>query len=198
MRAAGTRTVAAVDPVADADYLTFGVWLSAPDTTGVDNTGVEVGAFQAGNSAYTLVAGLTGSATYEGPAVGVKSMGGEVSHVDGTATLTANFGAIDTDAERGTTPPADTTMGSVSGTVDIGGMMVHLGEDSEIGSDGAFSGATRERVMSCIRTLEQSRICTRALWSRQFLRSHGGRCGNETDVDESIAPRLLERLAPSA
>ena len=141
VRAEGTRTIAAVDAVPDADYLTFGVWLSVPDTTGVNNTGVEVGAFSFGSQAHTVNAAITGSATYEGPAVGVRSMGGEVSHVDGTATLTANFGAIDTDAERTTSPPADTTPGSISGTVDIGGMTVHLGEDSDV-SDG-ITGNTR-------------------------------------------------------
>ena len=135
VRDTGTRTVAAVDPVSDADYLTFGVWLSVLDLTGVNNADVEVGAFSSGSSTYSLVAGLTGTATYEGPAVGVKSMGGEVSHVDGTASLTANFGSIDTDAERNASPPADATPGSISGTVDIGGMMVHLGEDSDV-SDG--------------------------------------------------------------
>ncbi len=137
VRDEGTRNIDAVAAVPDPDYLTFGVWLSAPDTTGGDNTGVEVGSFSSGNLAYTLANALTGSATYEGPAVGVKSMGGEVSHVDGTATLMANFGMAGEDGADDTAP------GTVSGMVDIGDMTVHLGEDSEIASGGAFSGNTR-------------------------------------------------------
>ena len=112
----------------DGDYLTFGVWLDVPDATGVSNGKVSIGAFSDGEMAYTLDAALTGTATYEGPAVGVKSMGGAVSHVDGTATLTADFG------KPGEDDADDIMMGTVSG------MLVRLGEGGALGSDGSFSG----------------------------------------------------------
>ena len=116
----------------DMDYLTFGAWLKTNDATGAMNDKVEVGTYSAGAMAYTLDNALTGTATYEGPAVGVKSMGGAVSHVDGTATLMADFGKK---PETGD----DDMAGTVSGSVDIGGMMVRLGE-SELSGSGGFGG----------------------------------------------------------
>ena len=120
----GTPFIA--DSGKDMDYMAFGVWLKTADMTGVKNTDIEAGAFTRSPVRYLIEAALTGTATYEGPAVGVKSMGGAVSHVDGTATLMADFGKPGEDGAD------DTMMGSVSGSVDIGGMMVRLGESREI------------------------------------------------------------------
>ena len=91
-----TTTTMENDDKVDGDYLAFGVWLLMPDTGNMTNGDViEVGAFAGGSMPYTVLAPLTGTATYEGPAVGVKAVDDVVSHVDGSVTLDADFGNTD-------------------------------------------------------------------------------------------------------
>ncbi len=121
----------------DGDFLTFGVWLQVPDTTGASNTpdSISSGVFASGNDPYTVTVARTGTASYSGPAVGVKSMGGAVSHVDGTASLDVNFG---TKPEEGD----DTSMGTIEGTVSLGADTIRLIRSNIDADGGGFNGNT--------------------------------------------------------
>ena len=77
------------------DYLTFGVWLTVPKDTNVKHS---VGAYATGGDPFKgNFANLEGTATYEGPAVGIygKRAAGtgtsDVGSFTATASLTANF-----------------------------------------------------------------------------------------------------------
>lgn len=89
----------------DADYLAGGIWVFVPDdATSVED--YEFGAFGDGNDPFTQsnIAGLTGTAGYEGSATGVYTEDSTIGYFDGDVTLTAEFG--------------DTTgLGTISGTV---------------------------------------------------------------------------------
>ena len=82
----------------DTDYQSFGYWMRTDNlaTPGVDETAV--GVFASSNSPYRYddhLQGLTGSATYKGPAAGLYSRTGKTPIVDsfrGRVTLTADFG----------------------------------------------------------------------------------------------------------
>ena len=131
----GTITVEA-DP--KNDYLLFGIW---SDTT------VGFGAFATGGEPYTAAnidAGLEGTATYEGSAVGAHHItDGPVSYFEGDASLTADFDVED-DAETG-----DTEVASIEGTIDNirvngGDVMddpIHLVMTNIINGSNTFSGA---------------------------------------------------------
>ena len=160
-------TIAEVLSAEDDTYLGFGVWLQETLATGTNT--YTFGAFAGGGSAYdestgnnggtAEIAPITGTATYNGSAAGVKSTASGVDYFDADATLTANFGAIDTDAERGTTPAADTTMGTITGMIHnirVGGVSmddaIYLDAgDQDDGTDGlqgisaggAFGGRAR-------------------------------------------------------
>jgi hypothetical protein len=87
----GTATITAVAEASEDDYLIFGLWLDEADE-GADS----FGAFANGGEGFTSanLDGLTGNATYRGPAVGAHHKTGEgVSFFDADATLTAKFGA---------------------------------------------------------------------------------------------------------
>ena len=86
--------VTAVGAAMKSDYLLFGVWL---DET-ADGTDT-FGAIATGGQPFTdsNVQGLTGKATYRGPAVGAHhKTGSAVSSFDGDANLTADFDDADT------------------------------------------------------------------------------------------------------
>lgn len=81
----------------DTDYFAGGFWLYAPD--GGD---IVVGTFSDGTPQFTNIAGLTGTATYRGSAVGIISLGDPDSDVgrllrlyeiDSDIELNATFGA---------------------------------------------------------------------------------------------------------
>ena len=124
------------DKDSDTDYLAGGVWLHTPEgSTGA----VSLGAFVSGNSPYNsnsvdvdAPAPTTGGATYKGAASGVylDKSGNKLGYLDGSVTLTADFGG-----------------GSISGDISsiymddnlADGMLV-LGEASFNTSGGLFTG----------------------------------------------------------
>ena len=136
--------VAAKEAVTDTDFSSFGVWMSKAADGGDDDTlpDYTAGAFASGAADYDLVQALTGTASYSGPAAGVKSMGGSTSYVQGTATLNADFGV---EADSTADPPVENIWGKVSGNVNIGGMNIVLGEDvlTSQGDGDALGGNTR-------------------------------------------------------
>ncbi len=77
----------------DTDYLAGGIWLYIPNDA-ESASDVTVGAFADGSDPFTQanIAGLTGTATYDGVATGVYTDVSEIRYVDALATLTANFG----------------------------------------------------------------------------------------------------------
>ena len=112
-KAAVTACDAACQATANSDYLAFGLWLDE----GTDGTDT-FGSFASGGQSANVQAIVTGTATYTGKAAGAHHKTGEgVNWFHGDATLTANFGAIDDAAERGTDPPADTSPGTISGEI---------------------------------------------------------------------------------
>ncbi len=111
---AAVEAVTAADATEDNNYLAFGLWLED------DGTNDTFGSFAVGGTGYAVNVqnAVTGTATYRGNAAGAHHKTGEgVNWFHGDATLTANFGAIDTDAERGTDPAADTSPGTISGEI---------------------------------------------------------------------------------
>ena len=95
------------------DYLAFGVWLieDGDEDTGGDQP--SFAAFANGGERienFATYVTLTGTANYSGKAAGVHTEGDSVDWFEGDASLTANFGAIDTDVER--TAEADSTVGT--------------------------------------------------------------------------------------
>ncbi len=122
---AAVEAVTAAVATENNNYLAFGLWLEESD----DGTTDTFGAFAVGGTDYAVNVqnAVTGTATYTGRAAGAHHKTGEgVNWFHGDASLTANFGAIDTDAERGTTPPADTSPGTISG--EISNIQVNGGE----------------------------------------------------------------------
>ncbi len=107
-----TTAYSDIDSNADMDYLAFGLWLVGFKDANGDYTGFRFGTAASGNDPFDAnnFTGLTGSATYEGPASGmymskVSSTTAPVfDYFDATARLTAIFG----DA---------TTLGSVTGNI---------------------------------------------------------------------------------
>ena len=113
---AAREVVDAANAMEDNDYLAFGLWLEESDDGATDT----IGSFAVGGTDYAVNVqnAVTGTATYSGVAAGAHHKTGEgVNWFHGDARLTANFGAIDTQAERATDPPADTTPGTISGEI---------------------------------------------------------------------------------
>ncbi len=113
---AAVEAVTAATATENNNYLMFGLWLDETADGATDT----FGAFAFGGTGYAVDVqnAVTGTATYSGKAAGAHHKTGEgVNWFDGDASLTANFGEIDTNAERGTTPPADTTPGTISGEI---------------------------------------------------------------------------------
>jgi hypothetical protein len=162
----GTGTTDAMPAMDDATYLAFGIWLK--ETVAEATNTYSFGAFRAGGDAVDnddTVAGMIGTATYNGKAAGVHSMAGvdstndRVDFFSGDVTLNANFGALDvgTDGVRET---ADDQLGSVTGVIsniyaggDPVGHNIYLdvldldrGDDvtpNNITATGAFAGRAR-------------------------------------------------------
>ena len=117
---AAVEAVTAAAAVDSHEYLIFGLWLdeSADGTTDTIGAFADGGVVGGADYAVNVQNAVTGTATYEGVAAGAHHKTGEgVNWFSGDAMLTANFGAIDTDAERGTDPPADTSPGTISGEI---------------------------------------------------------------------------------
>ena len=89
-----------IESASDADYLALGAWWVVPDRV-VSISDYEVGAFADGNRRFYPkngsegVAGLTGTARYEGIAVGVlwehSGSAAALASFDGSATVTVDF-----------------------------------------------------------------------------------------------------------
>lgn len=134
----GEPIVAQAPEQEDDDYLAFGIWMTkaadgADDGSAPDFT---FGAFFAGGTPYTVADALEGTATYRGSAVGVKTVADSSSwYVQGTAALTADFGA-------------DDAPGTLTGLIAIGGEEVVLGRTAISGTGvtngNAISGAIAE------------------------------------------------------
>ena len=113
----------------DADYMTWGVWLTAPDAA-TDGTfaAATVGAFASGNNPFNVRAELKGTATYNGDATGLYAAGGYVDYFDADVSLTANFGGnVGADNSPDSADNDGLLVGAVSGTVSnitAGGMAV--------------------------------------------------------------------------
>ena len=117
---AAVEEVTAADATDSHEYLIFGLWLDESADGNTDTIGAFADGGVVGGTDYAVSVqnAVTGTATYTGNAAGAHHKTGEgVNWFHGDARLTANFGAIDTDAERGTDPPADTTPGTISGEI---------------------------------------------------------------------------------
>ena len=93
---------------ADAFYMTLGAWLVTPDDPAAASTQYDLGVFARGSTGrinHSTIFGLTGRATYEGPATGLYSAAtysdssgsralesAEVGSFTATATINADFG----------------------------------------------------------------------------------------------------------
>ena len=102
-----------IEHYADTDFLAMGYWLKAyKDAHTGKNTGYTIGAAASGNNPYNnnALAGLTGTATYEGPATGLymrrrnAAAVAEFDYFNAKASLTAEFGD-------------ETVLGSITGTI---------------------------------------------------------------------------------
>ena len=116
----GAQTIVAeAAAMENIDYLAFGVWLDEDDSANNGGSGnPQFAAFAGGGTTSETPATLTGKATYNGAATGVYTAGSSVDYFQARATLMADFGAIDTDPEKTAVPPADTSLGMISGTID--------------------------------------------------------------------------------
>ena len=136
----GATTVLAID----TDYLNLGLWVYVPNgaTTVTD---WEYGVFVDGSAPFddTNLRGVTGSATYRGPAIGLAVDASETEETYWTAEATLN-------AEFGTSSALGTISGSVRNFVDVdtnaplpGALSVTLAQ-APIGdsNSGFFSGST--------------------------------------------------------
>ena len=198
-RAARAAVAAAVAAEND-DYLAFGVWLREA-VTGDSPVALAIAAFAGGgevidstNASANLPNSLTGTATYTGKATGVYTEGDGVDYFEGDAELTANFGAIDTDAEEGSDPPADTTPGTIKGmidNIDVGGVRtsdeIRLSSSTAIAA-GAFSGSARMGE-GMIQDDDSVKYPYNGSWSGSF---YGG------NPDDTTTANVNELAAPDA
>ena len=119
-----------MSPVADADYLHYGVWLMrTTDEDGTTYNEVETfaGASE-GLPASGAVAAVKGSASYSGGATGVYTRNHEYDaatgdlinatsgHFTAAASLTATFGQVEDDNNEGTIAP--NLLNTLTGTID--------------------------------------------------------------------------------
>ena len=202
----GSRAAKAAVTAADADaqaaannYLVFGLWLDESEDGDTDT----FGAFASGGTvANAPPVALTGTATYTGNAAGAHHKTGEgVNWFHGDAQLTANFGAIDTDTERGTTPPEDTSPGTISGMisqirVNGGEAMstpIYLGQAPLTAGTATFNGAA---FMGAATAPGASTHEFDGTWSGSFFGSSAAVVDDpETTEDETLAAGAL---APAA
>ena len=116
---------------ADADYMSWGVWLTVPDAVPTDDAPnvASAGAFASGNQPFSVRAALKDTATYNGDATGLYAAGGYVDYFDADVSLEANFGGTQgADSDTTDDTPNDMfLLGVVTGTVSnisAGGMDV--------------------------------------------------------------------------
>ena len=190
----------------NANYLVFGFWLQEDSDTGTDGNQPAFAAFFNGGSPVTSTgspatyggAVVTGTAVYEGSAAGVYTAGSSVDYFHADATLNADFGAIDTDAEKATDPPADTTLGTITGMIHnivAGGVAmsdaIHLNNlagTGNISADGGFSGDARmgTRKVEVVDNVATVTYPYNGIWRGQFYNGTADDA-DTADVNESHA-----------
>jgi hypothetical protein len=69
----------------------FGIWEGKDDKTGLPVVGAFAAAGEGAAAAPFSTLPTTGSATYDGNAIAVAASGGNITHLDGVSTFTANF-----------------------------------------------------------------------------------------------------------
>ena len=193
---AARAAVTAMDAAAQVnnDYLMFGLWLDENEGGDTDT----FGAFAVGGDGYAVNVqnAVTGTATYTGMAAGAHHKTGEgVNWFHGDTTLTANFGAIDTEAERGTTPPADTTPGTISGEIsnirvnggDPMSDSIYLRRAALTDGTSTFNGMARMGAGE-IQGDDTVEYPYNGTWSGSFYGETAD--DTETDVDESVTAPL--------
>ena len=193
-RAAVTEMTATQQAEANADYLTFGVWLQQDTNGDTEGTPKAFAAFADGGSPVTDVtyggAVVTGSATYNGKAAGVYTAGKSVDWFEGNATLTANFGNKPQTGE-------DTVLGTITGMIDgivAGGNemddVILLNDDGtpDDGNITATGGITGDARMGTASTVDNVTTYTHnGSWSGQFYNGTADVAAT-TDVDEKDVP----------
>ena len=123
---------------------------SADADTGTDGNQPAFGAFANGGDPFAAGADLvaiTGTATYEGSAAGVKATASAVDYFTADATLTAKFGAPGTDADPDAVDDeAGTITGKIHNIMAGGERVAHAIylDESAIGAAGALSGRARK------------------------------------------------------
>ena len=145
-RAAVTATGAAENN----DYLAFGVWLQEDTNGDTEGTPRAFAAFANGGEPITDFSDyvtLTGTANYNGKATGVYTAGSSVDYFEGTASLTANFGAPGTEGDdEAADDEAGTIKGSITSIVAGGVSMsdiIRLSSTPILDAGAAFSGNAR-------------------------------------------------------
>jgi hypothetical protein len=132
-----------VDSTEDMSYLAFGVWLTESSGNNMELKTYTFGAFADGGA--PVAAGLTavtGDATYQGSAAGVRSRPSAVDFFSASATLNAEFGAANPGAITGR------IHGIVAGGVAVG-QDIYLDvtpgamNDENIAATGTFNGRAR-------------------------------------------------------
>ena len=184
----------------NADYLVFGFWLQEDSDTGTDGNQPAFAAFFNGSSPTTSDtyggAVVTGTAVYEGSATGVYTAGSSVDYFHADATLNADFGAIDTDAEK--SADTDSTLGTITGMIHnivAGGVAmsdaIHLNDlagAGNISATGGFSGDARmgTRKVEVVDNVATVTYPYNGIWRGQFY--NGTADDTDTaDVNESHA-----------
>ena len=206
----GSReAVAAVTPadaMEDNDYLAFGVWLIEDANGTTEGTPKAFAAFANGGEPidnFATYVALTGKAEYSGKAAGVYTQGDSVDWFEGDASLMANFGAIDTDEERATDPPADTTIGAISGTISkikVGGVdtddEISLRSADIVNDNTAFSGSARMGTGVDTDDDDVLEYTYNGTWSGNFYGAVAAVPDDEdTEADESMPIRAPEAVA---
>ena len=180
----------------------FGLWLDESNNGATDT----FGAFAVGGTGYAANVDntLTGTATYSGKAVGAHHKTGEgVSWFDANARLTANFGEIDTNAERGTDPAADTSPGTISGSISNirinGGPAlpdsIELRSAALTGGSATFNGMARMGAGE-IQSDDTVEYPFNGTWSGSFFGANPAVADDATtDEDESMPLRAPDAAA---
>ena len=189
-RFTGTGTTPAKLSVEDMDYLAFGVWLTEAVVDTATNT-YTFGAFHDGGDPVESgdnIAMVTGEASYEGSATGVRALKGSVDYFEGDATLTAKFG--DEEALGSLTGEINKI---VAGGMDVGyDIFLDLSDQdvtaniNNITQAGSASGRTRMGTGTLGPDGEQD-YPLNGLWSAQFYNPQP----DDDDGENSVAPNSV-------
>ena len=165
----GAGTTAEVLTMEDLTYLVFGVWLTETDADPVND--YAFGAFADGVSTAAVAVDVTGEATYEGSAAGVRSTASKVDFFSADAELKAKFG---TDIELGIITGKIHTI--VAGGVDVPDAIYLDLSDQDVANNtdmnnivgaGTFTGRTRMGMGTLGLDGEQD-YPLNGMWSGQF------------------------------